>query len=520
LTFSTPLALLALLLVPLLLLLERLRRRPRERLVASLVLWRAVADAARPASHRRPRSLRTLLRVLVVVLLAFAAAAPGWVVAEPRTARLVALVDRSPAMGADGRLERAVAAVREAAEGFDGLRVLFSPPADVVRGVGALSPPPVADAPGDLARDAATLLGLFGGDPGARALLVTDRLPPSLASVPGLAVVLVGRPVENAAITALRIDRDAEGLVAFVAWERFGGDGRAPDLLLEAGGETIRVPGGPGRREAIQRLPGEVTRVEARLDHVGDALGADDRAWASPAAEAPELGLLAKGEIPAAAGTAFRALLGEGLVEGAPGRDGAVVWGDAPPESSPGLWIAVRPDRAWRGFEVLAEETEPVPVPDLRPAPALRPAFPAGLSRDLALAPPGRLTHPPDASVLLRDGEDRPLVAVAADGRAAVLAFDPADPRGGFPSSGAHVVFWRALLDALGAGRTRFVAAGLLDGAESDLRGEERPLPSVRLDARRDGEEPRTVPLRPALAILAVLALAALMLLARPGNAA
>ncbi|HEX5137307.1 MAG TPA: BatA domain-containing protein [Planctomycetota bacterium] len=74
-TFDAPWALLGLLLLALLILLDRLRRRPREVVWPSLQLWRAVAEA--PSAPRRRIDLLLLLECAAVALLSLGAAEPA-----------------------------------------------------------------------------------------------------------------------------------------------------------------------------------------------------------------------------------------------------------------------------------------------------------------------------------------------------------------------------------------------------------------------------------------------------------
>jgi len=96
-TFVTPLALLGLLGIPLLVLLERWRRKPRPRTWPSLLLWQEVEGITdRQARRVDPR---LLFECAAIFLLALAAAEPGIVTRESKT-RVVVLVDEGPHMQA------------------------------------------------------------------------------------------------------------------------------------------------------------------------------------------------------------------------------------------------------------------------------------------------------------------------------------------------------------------------------------------------------------------------------------
>ena len=92
-----PLALWGLALIPVLVLLERWRRRPRPRVWPSLLLWRAIAEADAPA-RRRVESL-LLLECAAVLLLSLAGAEPA-LDAGRRARTVVILIDNGPHMEA------------------------------------------------------------------------------------------------------------------------------------------------------------------------------------------------------------------------------------------------------------------------------------------------------------------------------------------------------------------------------------------------------------------------------------
>ena len=100
---TTPWALLGLALIPVLILLDRWRKRPQPVVWPSLLLWREVGPGEAPRKRRLDPLL--LLECLAVALLSFAAAGPRLAAgAAPRT--VVVHLDTSPRMGArlpDGR---------------------------------------------------------------------------------------------------------------------------------------------------------------------------------------------------------------------------------------------------------------------------------------------------------------------------------------------------------------------------------------------------------------------------------
>jgi hypothetical protein len=138
-TFLWPWALLGLLAIPVLLLLERRRKRPRPVTWPSLLLWKGVADYE-PQSQRRVEPL-VLLECLAVFLLALAAADPA-LTGPAGSPTVTVVLDARPAMQArraDGRtalqatqaeLERIDADLDVLVVGDDPLSVAMSLPRD------------------------------------------------------------------------------------------------------------------------------------------------------------------------------------------------------------------------------------------------------------------------------------------------------------------------------------------------------------------------------------------------------
>ena len=100
---SAPWALLGLLLIPVLILLERWRRRPRPMVWPSLLLWRTLGPGE--ASRKRRIEPLLVLECLAVALLSVAAAGPSFA-AGVGGREVVVHLDTAPRMGAtlaDGR---------------------------------------------------------------------------------------------------------------------------------------------------------------------------------------------------------------------------------------------------------------------------------------------------------------------------------------------------------------------------------------------------------------------------------
>ncbi len=99
-TFEVPLALLGLAAVPILILLDRIRRRPKRTLWPSLAVWQTVAGTAETKRRRAFDSL-LLIECAAAALLALAAAGP-LLPGETAVRRVAVLFDEGPHMGAEG----------------------------------------------------------------------------------------------------------------------------------------------------------------------------------------------------------------------------------------------------------------------------------------------------------------------------------------------------------------------------------------------------------------------------------
>jgi hypothetical protein len=202
-----PLALLGLLLLPLLVLLERWRRRARPTLWPSLLLWRGAAAAEAPARRRVEPLL--LYECLAVLLLSLAAAGPAWSV--QRTSRAIpVLLDEGPHMRA---------------RCGDGATALEATRAEIAR-LGDVEIHPVRD----LVRAAA-------GWPGDGYVVLATSLP----DVEGPGRLVVGRAPagDNLGIDAVQVDGDR-------LWFALATDGAARTVDVAVGERVLRVPTGQG----------------------------------------------------------------------------------------------------------------------------------------------------------------------------------------------------------------------------------------------------------------------------------
>jgi len=206
-TFAYPLALLGLLLLPLLVLLERWRRRARPTLWPSLLLWRVAATAEAPARRRVEPLL--LYECAAVLLLSLAAAGPAWSVG--RAARTIpVLLDEGPHM-------RARCA--------DGTTALEATRAEIAR-MGDVEIHPVLD----LVRAAA-------GWPGDGVVVLATSLP----DVEGPGRLVLGRAPagSNVGIDAVQVDGDR-------LWFALRTEGAARTVKVAVGDQVLDVPTGQG----------------------------------------------------------------------------------------------------------------------------------------------------------------------------------------------------------------------------------------------------------------------------------
>jgi hypothetical protein len=356
--FAYPLALSALLAVPLLLGIYCLRRRHRSRVVSSLLLWQ---EPRRPRQGGRclqaPRlSLLFLLECLAVLLLVLAAAGPQ----RSRSGiycPLTVVLDDSASMraGSPGATvrERALQALdTELRRGrYSSVRLIFA-------GVRPTSLGP-AVAPGDVsprlrgwrclgpAADLAAALALARelGDKAERILVLTDSAPPEGCVGGRIRWVALGQPLANAGITA-------------AARSRSGGHDRCLIEVQNPSSEALRtelalvdVSGAGVHREALDlaagetrcfrlEIPAATASVEALL--APDALEADNHALllAPARRQARVRTALADARLAALAGDALAAT---GLVAAAEAAPPDLIVTDQPVADSAtgGAWVVL-----------------------------------------------------------------------------------------------------------------------------------------------------------------------------------
>jgi len=307
-TFAAPLALLALLLAPIVVLLHAIAARWTSREVSSLAFWEEALREMR-ASLRIRRLLRSL--ALLASILAIAALVVG--LAEPLVelpggtpaGDTVLVLDATASMAVrsagTSRYEEAKAEGLALAAGLGrgarmcvvaagaAPRVLVPFTADREEIRRAITASSATDEPGSPADSLLFALGLRQAGRAARVVFVTDGAFASLGDAEpdrtGVRVLVVGARADNAGITAMSFRRTAAGGVElFVAVAASAGMPRSIPLVVSAGGKDVLrrevALGADGRGSVGVPWKGPTGgRVTARIQ-VDDGLAADDEAFA------------------------------------------------------------------------------------------------------------------------------------------------------------------------------------------------------------------------------------------------
>jgi Ca-activated chloride channel family protein len=313
-SFLSPLALLGLLFLPLVLAMYLLKLRRDPRIVPSTLLWqRLLADVEANAPWQRlRRSLLLLLQLLLVALLAILAARPFLERPAGLAGDVVVVVDTSASMGATDippdRLTEAKAQVLEklrdlpangtvsVIEAGRTARVVVNGTSDLGRVRAAIEGITVSPSTGDLgdALNLANALAARVGD--AEILVATDAalaIKPQARLDHKVSVLQVGRERRNQAIVALAVRRAPSGVTrsVFVSIANLDIEAVQRGVELYVDG-VLKEARQPQRLEAqtrteviIDDVPGGASVIEVRLPGgsdgaPGDALAADDRAWA------------------------------------------------------------------------------------------------------------------------------------------------------------------------------------------------------------------------------------------------
>jgi Ca-activated chloride channel family protein len=301
-TFLLPLAGLALLAVPAIVLLYFLKVRRPEVRVSTLMFWRPfVADRQANAPWQRlRRSLLLFLQLLAALLLALGLMRPGLIGAAGVDRTTVVMIDASPSMEATdvgpsrfgAAVDRARSLAGQMAPGQqmavillgDHAQLLAAPTGDAALIRSALDRARPAGTAGDFGEGISLANSILTGRPGGSIILLSDGHSRPPTSPPRVVAPLtyesIGSTGENAAIQSM--SRSAAGTV-FLRIANYGRsvrdlrvemrtDGRLADVL------PVKLEGNTTTDVTWTRLPASTQVLEARLTP-SDALALDDTAW-------------------------------------------------------------------------------------------------------------------------------------------------------------------------------------------------------------------------------------------------
>ncbi|MEM7405401.1 MAG: VWA domain-containing protein [Pseudomonadota bacterium] len=313
---ATPLALVALLAVPLLLYLYSLRPRRRRVVLSTTRYWReALAERQRGLGLRQLlKNLSLLLLLLAMLALAFSLSAPQWLTRGAEQADVVLIIDTSASMQtrSDGgqRFDAARAVAENVLQSLSSTsrvlllasgatpRVLTSFESDRRRLRSVLDTLQVTDEAGAPAAALSLAATLVGGRPDARIVLVTDgAFAGELPVTPNTSLELVGDGSDdNLGITHFAVRRTsaaADTFEALIRVRNFSAAERRTDVTLDvAGSEVISrtLELAPGDDALLVHAFSSIGAGEARatLD-VDDRLSVDNTAYAVINVDAPLL---------------------------------------------------------------------------------------------------------------------------------------------------------------------------------------------------------------------------------------
>ncbi len=453
----------------------RRRRARRQLAVANLYLWR---EPSRPdrmqfalARIRRHRLALLQAAFIVAVVIALARPVVSW---QPR--RVVFIVDVSASMAArengSTRLQQALERAREVLHGLPArarVRIVAAGPSPVDLGERAVVDPALEGRLASLevtagAAALAAALRSVRAPSGAvpETYVFSDLLPPQPRRGDGAAGqvhwVTVGRPAQNAAITALSARRltatHADGQVFVEVWNH-GADARQTELqLTQDEVEIARLPLALAP-DAAASLVVDVPRLDgvirARLRH-DDALTLDDERFTVAPSGAPIRVLLATAEgyfleKALAANPHVRLeVAGRSPSSPSPASPYDVIVCDSCPvasEAGPGMLIVVR-GASGRG-----------PAAPLSLGVTAHPLLRALEVGDGHVAPLAVTAVPADADVILRVGDAPAVVAYERLGQRVVelrvdLASSELPLLTAFPVLVANAIDWLASPDAAG----------------------------------------------------------------------
>ena len=300
--FLLPLAALALLTIPAIVLLYFLKVRRPEVRVSTLLFWRPyVADRQANAPWQRLRpSVLLFLQLLAALVLALGLMRPGLIGAAGVDSTTVVMIDASPTMGAtDVSPSRFGAAVNQArslagqlAPGQqmaiillgDHATLLAAPTGDSALLRSALDRAQPSGTAGDFAEGISLANSILLGRPGGSIIMLSDGHSQAPTSPPRVSApfsyVSIGSTGENAAIQTMS---PAGNGSVFLRLANYGRTARDMKVEMRADGRLVdvlpvRLEGNTTTDLRWSRLATSTQVLEARLTP-GDALALDDAAW-------------------------------------------------------------------------------------------------------------------------------------------------------------------------------------------------------------------------------------------------
>jgi Ca-activated chloride channel homolog len=297
-----PLAGLALLTVPAIVLLYFLKVRRPEVRVSTLMFWRPhVADrqANAPWQRLRPSTL-LLLQLLAALLLALGLMRPGLTGAAGVDSTTVVMIDASPSMEATdvgpsrfgAAVDRARSLAGQLAPGQqmavillgDHAQLLAAPTGDPAVLRAALDRARPSGTAGDFGEAISLADSILTGRPGGSIIMLSDGHSRAPASPPRVTApftyVSIGSTGENTAIQTMT--RASNGAV-FLRLANYGRSARDLKVEMRADGRLVdvlpvRLDGNTTADLTWSRMPAATQVLEARVTP-GDALALDDAAW-------------------------------------------------------------------------------------------------------------------------------------------------------------------------------------------------------------------------------------------------
>ncbi|TMC04402.1 MAG: VWA domain-containing protein [Chloroflexi bacterium] len=300
--FLRPLAALALLTIPAIVLLYFLKVRRPEVRVSSLLFWRPyVADRQANAPWQRLRpSMLLLLQLLAALVLAIGLMRPGLIGAAGVDSTTVVMIDASPTMEATdvnpsrfgAAVDRARSLAGQLAPGQqmavillgDHATLLAAPTGDPALLRAALDRAQPSGSAGDFAEGISLANSILLGRPGGSIIMFSDGHSQAPTSPPRVGApftyVSVGSTGENAAIQTM--SRSGNGSV-FLRLANYGRNARDLKVEMRADGRLVdvlpvKLEGNTTSDVTWNRLSTSTQVLEAKLTP-DDALGLDDTAW-------------------------------------------------------------------------------------------------------------------------------------------------------------------------------------------------------------------------------------------------